>query len=67
MKDFRNELAVVTGGASGIAEALVRALLAEATKAEAADVEQAEATLTDRAQRYGRAALPIDPATIPQI
>ena len=30
-------------------------------------VEEAEATLTDRAQRYGRAELPIDLATIPQL
>ena len=29
-------------------------------------VEDAEATLTERAQRYGRAALPIDFAPIPQ-
>ena len=30
-------------------------------------VESAEAQLTDRAQRYGRAELPIDLASIPQM
>jgi NAD(P)-dependent dehydrogenase (short-subunit alcohol dehydrogenase family) len=30
-------------------------------------IEEAEATLTDRAQRYGRGELPIDPASIPQL
>lgn len=30
-------------------------------------VEEAEATLTDRAQRIGRTELPIDPASIPQL
>ena len=30
-------------------------------------VEQAEATLSDRASRYGRAELPIDLAEIPQL
>jgi hypothetical protein len=30
-------------------------------------VEEAVGQLTERAQRYGRTALPIDPAPIPQI
>ncbi len=41
MKDFRNKVAVVTGGASGIGAALVRALLAEGAKVVVADVEEA--------------------------
>ena len=41
MKDFRDKVAVVTGGASGIGEALVRALLGEGMKVVVADVEQA--------------------------
>jgi NAD(P)-dependent dehydrogenase (short-subunit alcohol dehydrogenase family) len=40
MKDFRDKIAVVTGGASGIGEALVRALLAEGAKVVVADVEE---------------------------
>lgn len=41
MKDFRDKVAVVTGGASGIGEALVRALLSEGAKVVVADVEEA--------------------------
>ena len=40
MKDFRDKVAVVTGGASGIGEALVRALLNEGAKVVVADVEE---------------------------
>lgn len=41
MKNFQDKVAVVTGGASGIGQAIVRALLAEGTKVVVADVEQA--------------------------
>jgi NAD(P)-dependent dehydrogenase (short-subunit alcohol dehydrogenase family) len=40
MKDFNNKVAVVTGGASGIGQALVRQLLAAGAKVVVADVEQ---------------------------
>jgi NAD(P)-dependent dehydrogenase (short-subunit alcohol dehydrogenase family) len=40
MKNLEGKVAVVTGGASGIGEALVRALLAEGTKVVVADVEE---------------------------
>jgi NAD(P)-dependent dehydrogenase (short-subunit alcohol dehydrogenase family) len=40
MDNFRDKIAVVTGGASGIGEAIVRALLAEGAKVVVADVEQ---------------------------
>lgn len=41
MKDFKDKVAVVTGGASGIGAALVRALLSEGAKVVVADVEKA--------------------------
>ena len=40
MKQFKDKVAVVTGGASGIGKAIVRALLAEGAKVVVADVEQ---------------------------
>ena len=40
MKDFEGKVAVVTGGASGIGKALVRALLREGTKVVIGDVER---------------------------
>lgn len=40
MKDFRDKVAVVTGGASGIGAAIVRALLSEGAKVVVADVEE---------------------------
>jgi NAD(P)-dependent dehydrogenase (short-subunit alcohol dehydrogenase family) len=40
MKDFRDKVAVVTGGASGIGAGIVRALLAEGAKVVVADVEE---------------------------
>lgn len=40
MKSFKNKIAVVTGGASGIGQAIVRALLKEGAKVVVADVEQ---------------------------
>jgi NAD(P)-dependent dehydrogenase (short-subunit alcohol dehydrogenase family) len=50
VKDFNDKVAVVTGGASGIGEALVRALLAEGAKVVVADVE--EAALKDAVSRF---------------
>jgi len=41
MKDFKNKVAVVTGGASGIGKALSRAFLGEGMKVVIADVEKA--------------------------
>ncbi len=40
MEDFNNKVAVVTGGASGIGQALVRQLLLEGARVVIADVEQ---------------------------
>ncbi|PLW84189.1 short-chain dehydrogenase [Kineobactrum sediminis] len=40
MKDFNDKVAVVTGGASGIGRALVKALLQEGARVVVADVEQ---------------------------
>lgn len=40
MKNFKDKVAVVTGGASGIGQAIVRQLLAEGAKVVVADVEQ---------------------------
>ncbi len=40
MKSFQDKIAVVTGGASGIGEAIVRALLAEGARVVVADVEE---------------------------
>ncbi len=40
MKDFRDKVAVVTGGASGIGAAIVRALLSEGAKVVVADVAE---------------------------
>lgn len=40
MNDFNDKIAVVTGGASGIGAALVRALLAEGARVVVADVEE---------------------------
>lgn len=40
MKDFRDKTAVITGGASGIGAALVRALLAEGARVVIGDVEE---------------------------
>lgn len=40
MKDFRNRVAVVTGGASGVGKALAKALLAEGARVVIADVEK---------------------------
>jgi NAD(P)-dependent dehydrogenase (short-subunit alcohol dehydrogenase family) len=40
MKEFRNRVAVVTGGASGIGKALAKAFLAEGMKVVIADVEE---------------------------
>lgn len=41
MQDFKNRVAVVTGGASGIGKALAKAFLAEGAKVVIADVEDA--------------------------
>jgi NAD(P)-dependent dehydrogenase (short-subunit alcohol dehydrogenase family) len=41
MREFRDRVAVVTGGASGIGKALVRAMLGEGMKVVVADVEEA--------------------------
>ncbi len=41
MQDFKDKVAVVTGGASGIGRSLVKELLAEGAKVVVADVEQA--------------------------
>ena len=41
MKDLRDKVAVVTGGASGIGLALVRAFLGEGMRVVIADIDQA--------------------------
>ena len=41
MKEFRNRIAVVTGGASGVGKALAKAFVGEGMKVVVADVEGA--------------------------
>ena len=51
MKEFRNRIAVVTGGASGVGKALAKAFVGEGMKVVVADVE--EAALKPAAEELG--------------
>jgi len=48
MKDFRDRVAVVTGGASGVGRALAKAFLGEGMKVVLADVEKAALEATEK-------------------
>jgi NAD(P)-dependent dehydrogenase (short-subunit alcohol dehydrogenase family) len=65
LTDFKDRVAVVTGGASGIGLGIARALLAEGAKVVIADIE--EDTLRGVADEIGAVAMPVDVSSAAQM